>query len=198
MFTLLLLIDKHVWGNYFVLFLKVLFIFRDKILQTVNPTYTTRKYPFPPHKPEDDIDYDDDEDRDDDPDDDDDDDFSNGLLTTSSNVGTEPTSSFPPVIETTTTAHKSKFLEALTVNNPSETETSNVPETVEIDEDVSVSPRRKPKIPSAPPLPIPDPAVGAVKEQLEEENIMNMDNVPTVPSINNTLDYFNDKDDLTE
>ena len=171
---------------------------------TVKPAHTTRKYPFPPHKPEDDddpIDYDDDEDRDDDPDDDDDsdddDDFFYGSFTTVSNVVSVETTSDLPV--STAVVTESKILKVLTQKDLPESVTENVliPYTEQVVE---------PDIPERPVLPIPepafDPAIGAIKDKkghrLEEEDKMNMDLKPTHMMMNYTDRDFHDRDELTE
>ena len=168
---------------------------------TVIPAHTTRKYPFPPHKPGDDddpIDYDDDEDRDDDPDDDDDsddDDFFYGLFTAASNVVSGETTSVSPVFTAAVT--ESKILKALTEKDLPESVTENglTVDTDQVVEDIT----EKPVLPI--PEPAFDPAVAAVKDEKgnvpEEEDKMNMYSVPT-HMMNHTDGDFHDRDELTE
>ena len=179
-------------------------------------TSTTKRYPFPPKPEEDEIDDDDDDERDEP---DDDDDFF-GLFTTERNDVMEETTSVSPVLTSTETVTQSRILKALTEKNPQENVVGNVitplptaivavtplPTEAVLQNVITVQPvsniatQVSPVLPSVPPVlqPPSDPVAGAVKEKgEEEEDKMNMDVFPT-HIVNNTIEDFHDRDDLTE
>ena len=177
---------------------------------TLAPVQTTKKYPFPPHKPgdDDDIDYDDDEDRDDDPDDDDDDpsdddddEFFYGLFTTPPNVETEEITSETPQMSVAIT--ESKIMQAISEKDFPASVTEGGQDTPV----TPVIPLAEPALdlPVTPVIPFAEPAfdppVGAVKDkkgnEMEEENKMNMNVIPT-HMVNSSMADFHDRDDLTE